>query len=103
MYVKAAYRRHDPDFGEEDFDLLFCNASAAFWQALGPPITDNYIVRWGVCAGRRGVREESLRRGRGQHAQSHVGFGILWELQDVKNDTFRPHNRRIDPIAIIAV
>ncbi|GIL74497.1 hypothetical protein Vretimale_2189 [Volvox reticuliferus] len=42
MHVKAAHRRH----GKEDhFNSVFCNASAAFWEALGPPITDNYIVR----------------------------------------------------------
>ncbi|GIL48503.1 hypothetical protein Vafri_5018 [Volvox africanus] len=42
MHVKVAHRRH----GKEDmFNAIFCNASAAFWEALGPPITDNYIVR----------------------------------------------------------
>ncbi|GLI69324.1 hypothetical protein VaNZ11_013907 [Volvox africanus] len=42
MHIKVAHRRH----GKEDrFNSTFCNASAALWEALGPPITDNYIVR----------------------------------------------------------
>ncbi len=54
LNVKAYWRRRadDPEAdrrpGEDAFSRLFCNATAAFWEKLGPPIADNYNVRWGV-------------------------------------------------------
>ncbi|GFR45245.1 hypothetical protein Agub_g6351, partial [Astrephomene gubernaculifera] len=45
MHVKRAFTHNDPRDGETTFNSLFCNASVAFWEALAPPITDNYLLR----------------------------------------------------------
>ncbi|KAG2486714.1 hypothetical protein HYH03_014642 [Edaphochlamys debaryana] len=45
MHVKSGYRRHKRPNGEQEFDKVWCNASAEFWRSMGPPISDNYNVR----------------------------------------------------------
>lgn len=67
LNVKAYWRRRadDPEAdrrpGEEAFSRLFCNATAAFWEKLGPPIADNYNVRWALGMGGGGEKKSGHR------------------------------------------
>jgi hypothetical protein len=57
MHVKAGYRRKGK---EREFDPIFCDSSAEFWEKLAPPIADNYILRWGVRGGYESRRTRAV-------------------------------------------
>ncbi|PNH11571.1 hypothetical protein TSOC_001650 [Tetrabaena socialis] len=42
---KKRHRMHGKEEGAALFAAAFCNSSRSFWEALAPPITDNYVVR----------------------------------------------------------
>ncbi|GFR45307.1 hypothetical protein Agub_g6667, partial [Astrephomene gubernaculifera] len=44
-FVRGWWKRRDPLVGGKQFDEVFCNTNISFWEALTPPIVDNYIVR----------------------------------------------------------